>query len=338
MLEDKSTAVIIAAKNAAKTASYAVGSALRQARVAEVVFVDDGSQDSTSAAAEGASDGSGRLKIIRLDKNVGPARARNIAIAASKSPFICILDADDYMASDRLDRLFALAPDDWDFLADDLLFTPTYDGDVVVDRLLSKDIALPAWFDLETLLETNIHKKGRYRRETGFLKPVMRRTFLDAHGLRYDERLRLGEDLILYARSLLVGARFRVVESCGYYAVERPGSLSASHRTQDVADLYRALREFEADAIRAGKSVPALPDIVRLTKRNLDFREMLDAKQRHGMIGALIALADTPSSLPYIARAVLEAKVGKGIGHLGTVAAALGIRRTVPVRPVEKSD
>lgn len=122
MSDDRSTVVVITAKDAAGTAACAVTSALCQRAVAEVVFVDDGSRDGTAEVAAAADDQSGRLKIIRQEKNVGPARARNIAIAASSSPLICILDADDYLAPSRLDRLFAVGGDDWDLLADDLFF------------------------------------------------------------------------------------------------------------------------------------------------------------------------------------------------------------------------
>src|ERR1700761_9161791 len=121
MIADRFTAVIITAKDAQGTAAKAVASALAQAAVREVVFVDDGSRDATSAAALAADDGSGRLRLIRLAENRGPACGRNLAIAASTAPFLCILDADDFMTPGRLQRLFDLGGDGWDLLADDLL-------------------------------------------------------------------------------------------------------------------------------------------------------------------------------------------------------------------------
>ena len=63
--------------------------------------------------AAASDDGSSRLKIIRLDHNRGPSHGRNLAIEASTAPFLCILDADDFMAPDRLDRLFDIGGDDW---------------------------------------------------------------------------------------------------------------------------------------------------------------------------------------------------------------------------------
>src|SRR5262245_48322064 len=97
--------VIIAARNASATIARAVRSALRERQVAEVVVVDDGSTDATADAAYDADDGSGRLKLLVLSKNRGPAAARNHAIARSSAPLIAVLDADDFFLPGRFDAL-----------------------------------------------------------------------------------------------------------------------------------------------------------------------------------------------------------------------------------------
>jgi succinoglycan biosynthesis protein ExoU len=286
----KPAAVIITAKNAAATAAKSICSALAQSAVTEVMFVDDGSTDETAAVAAASDDGSSRLKIIRLDHNRGPSHGRNLAIEASTAPFLCILDADDFMAPDRLDRLFDIGGDDWDLLADDLLFTDGPDGTNVIDRLISADFPLPCDLTLSALVTGNLPRKNRYRRELGFLKPVIRRSFLQAHGVRYDDRVRLGEDMLFYSGCLISGARFRVVPACGYYSVQSPHSLSGRHRTEDIAALYVALVEFEAGEVSQGRSVGTLPDYIRSVGRNLAVRRALDAKHKNGWRGFLDSL------------------------------------------------
>jgi succinoglycan biosynthesis protein ExoU len=307
----RSIAVIITAKNAAATAAHAVSSALAQSPVSEVIFVDDGSTDETSAVARAEDDGSGRLKIIQLEKNKGPAHGRNVAIAASSAPLLCILDADDFMGAHRLERLLQLGGEGWDLLADNMMFTADPTEDQVFDTLLPADVSLPRDLSLSEFALGNLHKKVRYRRELGFLKPVIRRSFLDAHGLRYDERLRLGEDMLLYAGCLIEDAVFRVVEACGYYAVERPESLSGSHTTQDIAAFHQALVELESRAAAAGRPIAELSACVRSTRNNLALRQALDAKRANGWAGFLSACGRTPASLPYMARTLARARLDR---------------------------
>lgn len=63
----------------------------------ELVVVDDASEDDSYAVAtEFAATLPDRVKVLRLDRNVGPATARNRGIAASAgSQFIALLDSDD---------------------------------------------------------------------------------------------------------------------------------------------------------------------------------------------------------------------------------------------------
>ncbi|TIR80094.1 MAG: glycosyltransferase family 2 protein, partial [Mesorhizobium sp.] len=219
--------VIIAARNAARTIPVAIASALREPEVAEVVVVDDASTDDTQNVARAADDGSGRLKVMRLDVNHGPSFARNAAIKASVSPFISILDADDFFLEGRFRRLFA-SPD-WDFAADNIMLIR---DDAATDptKVAAPSFAPePQFLDFERFIEGNISRRRLLRGELGFLKPVISRAFLDRHGLRYDENLRLGEDYELYARAVARGARFKIIKSCGYGAIVRADSLSGRH-------------------------------------------------------------------------------------------------------------
>ena len=191
--------VIIAAKNAATTIERAIRSALAEPETAEVIVVDDGSDDATADVARAADDGSGRLSVVSFAKNRGPAAARNHAISISSAPVIGILDADDFFFPGRLKQL--LSEPDWDFAADNIAFVDEERASGA-HLVLDPFPAAPRLLDLDAFIEGNISQRGVRRGEIGFLKPLMRRAFLDAHGLRYKEDLRLGEDYDLYARAL----------------------------------------------------------------------------------------------------------------------------------------
>ena len=90
---------------------------------------------------------------------------------------------------------------------------------------------------MEQFVLGDVNRRGALRRGLGFLKPLIRRSFLDHHQLRYDERLRLGEDYALYARALAAGARFLIVPAAGYVSVVRDDSISSRHSREDLERL-----------------------------------------------------------------------------------------------------
>ena len=97
--------VVIAAYNAEATLERAVTSAAAQTVPVEITVVDDASGDRTAALAERLCDRYPAVRILRQLRNSGPAAARNRAIADGSAPWIAVLDSDDHMAPDRLERL-----------------------------------------------------------------------------------------------------------------------------------------------------------------------------------------------------------------------------------------
>ncbi|NLR98339.1 glycosyltransferase family 2 protein [Rhizobium sp. P38BS-XIX] len=331
-IAENSVCVIIAAKNAGDTIGLAIASALREPEVAEVVVIDDGSTDGTAAIAAKADDESGRLIIHEFKKNRGPSAARNHAIEISKSPLIAILDADDFFFPGRFSSL--LADDDWDFVADNIAFVNADTVPEAYNRLDHFD-AKPRFLDLASFVEGNISKRGVRRGEIGFLKPLMRRSFLDAHGLRYSEALRLGEDYDLYVRALAKAARYKVIHSCGYGAVVRGDSLSGRHRTEDLRRLYEADRAILA---KGGLS-PADAAVLRRHEQHIrdkyELRHFLDIKSQSGLVAAAGYALLHPVAAPAIAAGIFADKTerfrggGAPIAHSG----ANGLRYLLQAAP-----
>jgi glycosyltransferase involved in cell wall biosynthesis len=75
----------------------------------EVVVADDGSVDDTAAIIRSIRDP--RIKLIQNARPAGRATARNEAIAASRSNFIAIQDADDVALRNRLQPMTLLLND-----------------------------------------------------------------------------------------------------------------------------------------------------------------------------------------------------------------------------------
>lgn len=298
MKQDSDVCVIIAAKNAADTIGRAILSALSQPETAEVYVIDDGSSDGTARVSRNVDDGTGRLNVVTFEKNKGPAAARNHAIGLSRSPILAILDADDFFFSGRLKKL--LSEPEWDFIADNIAFVD--EERATIAHLLVDDFPpAPRNLTLNEFIQGNISKRGVRRGEIGFLKPLMRRAFLDQNRLRYQEELRLGEDYDLYARALAKGARYKIIHSCGYGAVVRGNSLSGSHRTSDLKRLYEADKAILAQDGLAPDARALIAQHERHIRGRYELREFLDIKRASGFKAALRHSLARPMAVPAIA-------------------------------------
>lgn len=97
--------VVIPAFNAARYLSAAIGSVFAQTiPVAEIVVVDDGSQDATASVASSFPG----VRVV-AQRHRGIAATRNRGIEAASGDWIAFLDADDLWFPDKLERQVALA-------------------------------------------------------------------------------------------------------------------------------------------------------------------------------------------------------------------------------------
>lgn len=306
MTDNAQVCVIIAARNAAGTIGRAVASALAESETAEVVVVDDASGDRTMTAAAAADDGSGRLDIIRFEENRGPSAARNHAIAVSRAPLIAILDADDFFFPGRFRQLLAVP--DWDLIADNIAFVEE-ERAARAEESRQHFEPHPRSLTLEDFVAGNITQRGRERAEIGFLKPVMRRDFLERHGLGYKNGMRLGEDYDLYLRALACGARYTIIDSCGYGAVVRADSLSGRHRTQDLKALADADEAVLAEFDLSGEATRLVRRHQRQIQDRYALRRFLDVKRERGPLAAAGYALGHPGAVPAIVFGIVRDKV-----------------------------
>lgn len=72
----------------------------------ELIIVDDGSTDNSSAICEKYANIDSRIKLIR-QRNKGLSGARNTGIDAAKGDFISFIDSDDYIEIQMMDKLYS---------------------------------------------------------------------------------------------------------------------------------------------------------------------------------------------------------------------------------------
>ena len=98
--------VILPVHNRADVLPRAVTSVLDQEfRDLELIVIDDGSTDDSAEVVR--SFGDERIRLIRLEQNMGGNVARNEGIKASSAPIIAFLDSDDRYLPNKLEWVMA---------------------------------------------------------------------------------------------------------------------------------------------------------------------------------------------------------------------------------------
>ncbi len=97
---------------------------------------------------------------------------------------------------------------------------------------------------LAAFIQSNVLFRSTYN--FGYMKPIFERRFLNEHGLRFEEAIRIGEDYILLASALACGGRCVVDPSAGYCYHIREGSISRVLELRHIEAMIAADRDFLA--------------------------------------------------------------------------------------------
>ncbi|MBQ8968850.1 MAG: glycosyltransferase family 2 protein [Bacteroidaceae bacterium] len=105
MTAQPQVSVLMAVYNAGQYLNYALQSLLNQTLMdLEVLAVDDASTDGSLAILERTAQADPRLRVFRQSENQGQAVARNVALRHARGEFVCMVDADDWLSPDALER------------------------------------------------------------------------------------------------------------------------------------------------------------------------------------------------------------------------------------------
>lgn len=210
--------VVVAAFNASEHIDEALESVLAQdcSFHFECIVVDDASTDDTFAVAsrwQARFDESRRRKLIVLQhsRNVGAGGARNSAIAAASSDWICVLDADDVCSPRRL-RLMLEAAEGRQEEAESTLFGSRFEripenatlrytewansltmSRMYLEKFREVTLLQPTWFFHRSVWE----RAGRYD-EDGLCDDLR---FFHRHLQRGGSLVRVDENLVKYRHS-----------------------------------------------------------------------------------------------------------------------------------------
>ena len=116
-MERPLVSIIIPAYNAAEVIGRSCACALTQTEQnVEVIVIDDGSPDETTAVVEEIARSDGRVHLVRHEVNRGRLEARRTGIMSAQGTFTLFLDADDEILPDLAQRLLELQDNRFDIV------------------------------------------------------------------------------------------------------------------------------------------------------------------------------------------------------------------------------
>ncbi|MCZ7480724.1 glycosyltransferase family 2 protein [Rhizobium rhizogenes] len=318
---------VIAAYNAADTIEAAIQSALGQQGVTlEVIVVDDRSADDTIALVEGIAVIDPRVRLLALAENLGPGGARNAGIEAATGRWIAVLDSDDVIRPERSACMMCRAEAAGAAIAVDNLDVVYTDGRPMETMFPEEFLEERAVLTLEDFISSNILFRATFN--FGYMKPMFRRDFLNAEGLRFREDIRIGEDYILLASALAAGGLCVIEPKPGYIYNIREGSISRVLELHHVEAMMRADQEF----LSHYTLLPAAMDAQQARARSLqlahNFLTLVENIKSRSVLGALKTTIRDPAVLGHL-RMPIAVRLRRLRDAMFAPAANTGVKRQI---------
>lgn len=234
-----SVSVIVPVYNGSLSIREALVSLLNQTlgNQLQIVIVDDGSaDDSFEIISAYARNYANRIVAIHTD-NAGAAHARNIGLSHATGEYVGFLDCDDTADFTMFQKLYELASSE----EADIATCGYYrvEGDDVQRR----DYARRPCFGYPLTQAPSL-----IRRNVPYIwNKIFKRSFLEKHSLKFDESLRIYEDLLFtYSSFALANKVVRVHETLYVYNFARENSLTVdfSEKRLDIIPAFTKLLDF----------------------------------------------------------------------------------------------
>jgi len=241
--------ILIPAYNAEASIAETIKSALAQTwSKKEIIVVDDGSKDLTLTIARQFVSSN---VLVTSQRNEGAAAARNRAYSLSQGDFIQWLDADDLLASDKIERQAEIVQEGG---VDSLTLISGAFGSFFHRIHKAQFIRTSLWSDMSPV-DWMIRKleDGSYM-QTGVW--LVSRELCDAAG-QWDTRLLGDDDGEYFCRVLLKSKSVKFVESARvYYRRPGPAALSYIGQSRSKIDAQFLSMKLHIERLRAVEDSP----------------------------------------------------------------------------------
>lgn len=222
--------VVIPIYNVESYLGLCIDSVLTQDAAAdyEIILVDDGSPDGSAAICDRYAGEYPQIRVIH-DTNHGVSHARNVGLEMARGEYVAFLDADDLWEP----GLFRAVTPLLKTAADMILFSHSCiyeDGAQLDSPLRLEPEGESGEVYLHRLFEKNL---------VPFFFPwcyLYRREFLNSHGIRFREDLKVSEDFDFNMRAFAAAQRLECTPAALYRYRIRSGSVTASISAKKLMD------------------------------------------------------------------------------------------------------
>ncbi|WP_414166673.1 glycosyltransferase family 2 protein [Streptoverticillium reticulum] len=181
----------------------------------EVIAVDDGSTDNSGTELDRYADRYPQVRVIHQTNSGGPSQPRNRALDLARGRYTFVVDADDYLGRESLQRLVAMADEQH--------------SDIVLAKLVGLGRAVSDKAHRHAP-RADLYTSEVYR--TLHSAKLMRRSMLEREHIRYPEDLWFGEDQLFVTAAYLAARTISVVGDydCYYLRLREDGGNITSRR------------------------------------------------------------------------------------------------------------
>ncbi|MDO4902551.1 MAG: glycosyltransferase [bacterium] len=231
--------VIIPVYNAEKYLEECLDSVINQSYFKiEVIIINDGSTDQSGKICDEYASRDSRIKVFHIE-NGGVSNARNVAISKSSGEYFTLVDSDDSLVGDGIEKMVSQLKDEVDVLSARVIFR---DGDSL-NTYYNPFIPTDRIFNIDNSSEVEI-----LRFWDGLNMPMSklyRREFIVKNKIQFPLDIRMGEDLVFVVKSLLLSKKIQAINQDVYfYRIDNYSSATKTMSNKKF-DFGKALLEID---------------------------------------------------------------------------------------------
>lgn len=188
----------------------------------EIIIIDDASDPNCKSAIEDLCKDKSNVKVIHNDINLGLTKSLNKGLDVANGEFIARMDADDISLPERFKKQI-------DFLEKNL------DIDIVGTGVVSFGEEIKFMSPLNGYDNDEAQCNLFFSSTLCHPSVMMRKKFLEAYNLRYDENVKKGQDYDMWERCSVFGKLAVIKEVLLYYRIHSKQITSTNRVDQDLS-------------------------------------------------------------------------------------------------------